>query len=283
MDAAGTGQLPTFFVIGAAKCGTTSLHHYLDEHPEISMSKVKEPQIFAEDGYRSRLGEYRSLFAREAAVRGESSAVYSQYPRWPGVPERIATSVPEARFVYLVGDPIERAISHYRQHVADGKESRTLSAALADWAREDSLFLCPSRYATQLRRYLEHFDADRVLVVDQRDLLEDRELTLSRVFGFLAVEPSFRSPGFEAKLNPTDLRRVPTALGRRLEETRVLRAARGVPMPAALRRGVRGLVSRRVRRPELERPLRARVAESLREEVEWLRAFTGQDFATWSL
>lgn len=283
MDALDPERLPTFFVIGAAKCGTTSLHHYLGQHPEISMSKVKEPQIFAEEDYRSRLPEYRSLFSAAEAVRGESSAVYSQFPRWPGVPERIAASVPDARFVYLVGDPVERAISHYCQHVADGKESRNLAAALADWAREDSLFVCPSRYATQIRRYLDHFEADRLLVVDQRQLLEDRERTLSRVFSFLAVDPAFRSSDFEAKLNVLDVRRVPTAVGGRVRETRAFEAARRLPLPGPLRSGARRLVSRRVRRPELEGPRRARIADSLRDEVEWLRTFTGQDFPTWSL
>lgn len=275
--------LPTFFVIGAPKCGTTSLHHYLDQHPAIEMSRVKEPQVFAEPDCEARLGAYDELFAGAAPVRGESSAVYSQFPRWPDVPRRIREHVPAARFLYLVRDPVERAVAHYAQHVADGKERRSLDEALADWPAPDSLYLCPSRYATQVRRYLEHFDAARLLVVDQADLLRSRGETLRRVFAFLEVDPAFESERFERRLNTRDARRAATALGERIGDSPVFERARRMPLPGPLRRGLRRLVSRRVGRDELDPPLAARISESLRPEVEWLREFSGLGFADWSL
>jgi Sulfotransferase family len=276
--------LPSFFVIGAPKCGTTSLHHYLDQHPEVAMTTVKEPQLFAGPEYDpARLEEYAGLFRPGAAARGESSAVYSQFPRWPGVAKRIAEAVPGARFLYLVGDPIDRALAHYSQLVNDGKEARPIEDALADWRADDSLYLCPSRYATQLGQYLEHFDRDTILVVDQCDLLDRRPATLARVFEFLGVDPGYRSPRFTERLNARAVQRPETALGRRVRGTRAFGAVRRAPLPDPARRALRRLVSRPVARPTLEPEFRAELADSLGEEVAWLRSFAGQEFASWSL
>lgn len=274
--------LPSFFVIGAPKCGTTSLHLYLDQHPGIEMSSIKEPAIFAEPGFESRLGRYKEMFRGETSTRGESSAVYSQHPRWPAVPGRIRKVVAEARFIYVVRDPIERAISHWRQHVADGKEPRPLSEAMSDWEREDSLYLCPSRYATQIRHYLGHFDPERILVLDHAELSRDTEAALSSVFRFLDVDQAFRSPRFAERLNQGEQKRRPTAIGRSLEGI-PLAAARRLPLPARFRERARGLVSRPVAAQPLEPELRRRIAASLGDEIEWLREFAGRSFPDWSV
>lgn len=120
-DKSGDGALPTFFIIGAAKAGTTSLHWYLDQHPEVGMSTIKEPNFLSgpENGipYPTRriteLSDYRRLFDPTYPVRGEASPSYTNSPRRRGVPERVKKLVPAARFIYLVRDPVERTISHY--------------------------------------------------------------------------------------------------------------------------------------------------------------------------
>jgi hypothetical protein len=272
--------LPTFFVIGAPKCGTTSLHFYLDQHPEIAMTTDKEPNVFAREDYRDRLDRYEELFAVRAAVRGESSVIYSEHPCWQGVPTRIRVQVPEARFIYVVGDPVERVIRHYAQLVIDGKASGRLDDALADYEQDYNGLACGSRYATQVRQYLDHFDASRILIVDQRDLLEAREPTLSRVFAFLGVDASFRSPAFEQVRNTQVQRRTPRPLGR-LAASPPLAPLKRVSYPAAIRRRIRRHTSTPVPRPRLDPALRARFAESLREETAWLREFSGLRFETW--
>jgi hypothetical protein len=272
--------LPTFFVIGAPKCGTTSLHFYLDQHPEIGMTTDKEPNVFAHEDYDHRLDRYAELFAGPAPVRGESSVVYSEHPCWRGVPARIRAQVPEARFIYVVGDPVERVIRHYAQLVEDGKVSGGLDAALADFDQDYNGLACGSRYATQVRQYLGHFDASRILIVDQRDLLEARAPTLSRVFAFLGVEASFRSPAFEQERNTLAQRRTPKPLGR-LAASPPLAPLRRLSYPAAIRRRIQRHTSVPVSRPRLDPALRARFAESLREETAWLREFSGLRFETW--
>src|SRR5205085_10467190 len=101
--------LPNLIVIGAAKCGTTSLHRYLDLHPEVAMSKTKQLHFFTEkENWGRGLAWYESHFDTPAQVRGESTPAYSAWPVHRGVPERIARVVPDTRLIYLVRDPVER-------------------------------------------------------------------------------------------------------------------------------------------------------------------------------
>jgi len=123
------GSLPTFLIIGAAKAGTTSLHSYLAEHPEISMSSEKEPMCFEPPDWHRRLGEYASCSTSRGRSAGEASIAYSPTrglrrsrigcARWSRTP----------RIVYLVRDPIERMLSHcahmeWNRHLWGAQRSR---------------------------------------------------------------------------------------------------------------------------------------------------------------
>jgi hypothetical protein len=283
--------LPTFFIIGAPKAGTTSLHHYLDQHPEIQMSAVKEPRFFAgpENGipyppdYVGSLPEYEALFDPSFEVRGESSTDYATHPRRAGVPERIGEAVPEARFVYAVRDPVARAVSHYKMGVALLGERRPIREALGD-PHPRSPYIAPSLYATQLELYLQRFPEERILVLDQADLLSDREPTLRQVFSFLGVDPTPDSSGFEDELLSSERwRAYPDGYASFM-------ARRVAPMfrwiPAEFRRSARAAVERRLWPPidtELDDELRARLQERFAPEVERLRELTGKPLAKWSV
>ena len=120
-------MLPNLIVIGAAKCGTTSLHAYLDEHPEIAMSREKELHFFVDRKNWGRGIEwYEAQFDASAPVRGESSPGYSAYPLYEGVAERMARVVPDAKLVYLVRDPVERVVSHYTHRTVNWPEMGTI-------------------------------------------------------------------------------------------------------------------------------------------------------------
>ena len=190
------GALPNLVVIGGLKCGTTSLHHYLNLHPEIAMSRPKELNFFVEE-LNWELGPewYASHFDRDAPVRGESSPHYTNLPRFAGVAERMRDTLgPDARVVYLVRDPIDRMLSHYLHNVGGGYEHRELASALAD---EGSAYVTRSRYAMQLEPYIDAFGSERVLVVSREELAVERETTVRLVFEFCGVDPSFRSDQFD--------------------------------------------------------------------------------------
>jgi hypothetical protein len=285
--------LPTFFIIGAPKAGTTSLHLYLDQHPEIQMSANKEPRYFAgpengvpyPPGRVSTLDEYEALFDPSVAVRGEASTDYAFHPRREGVPARIKRLVPDARFLYLVRDPIARTISHYKMRVAFLGERRPLTQVLADLSDPASPYVWPSLYASQLERYLSAFPLERIMVVDQADLLSERERTLREIFSFLDVTPDVTSERFHERLSDSREWRAYSFWYSRLVDSVIAPAARWVP--ASARRSVRRSLERHlwpeVETPSLDPDLERRLHTMFGNEADRLRALTGQAFSSWSV
>ncbi len=89
-------MLPNLLIIGAAKCGTTSLHEYLGAHPEIFMAGRKELELFTRDDWRERIGWYEEQFPVDAPVRGESTPTYTMAPYLASTSERMHELVPDA-------------------------------------------------------------------------------------------------------------------------------------------------------------------------------------------
>jgi sulfotransferase family protein len=276
-------MLPNLVVIGARKCGTTSLYHYLAAHPEIAMSRQKELRFFvAERNWPRGVDWYRRFFDVDAPVRGEASPCYSEHPIHAGVPARMAALIPDAKLVYLVRDPIDRLVSHWVMDSALGYERRPFAEAVADLDR--SRFALYGRYWTQVERYLEHFAAERIHVVDRHELLRRREAVMAGVFAFLGVDPSFTSAGFDAVHNPRYERRLrrPVAVARRrltaaIGSRRMVAVRRRVPRPLYL------AFSEPIEPPEIDPELRGRLVDYYSDDVARLRSFTGQAFASWSL
>lgn len=291
-------MLPNFFVIGAAKCGTTSLSQYLACHPEVHMSAIKETRFFAAPdptrpfgGPRvERLSDYQSLFRSDAAARGEASPAYSQYPWRTGVPERIHELIPDARFVYLVGDPVTRLVSHYRQAVSQTGQTQPLAQIVLDGMGAagdvEHSFICAGRYALQVERYLEVFSAAQLLVLDQNELRHDRRAALSRVFAFLDVDPDYWSEKFTLEQNRgAEHRRVSSGVYGKLRASPLHRLLETLPPGARDRlvQSARRAIAPPVGDVALDPDLRRRLEAHYRPEVARLRELTGQRFAEWSL
>jgi hypothetical protein len=277
------GALPNLVVIGGLKCGTTSLHHYLNLHPEIGMSRPKELNFFVEE-LNWPLGRdwYASHFRDADPVRGESSPHYTNRPRFDGVAERVAATLPAARLIYMVRDPIDRMLSHYLHNIGGGYDDRPLEEALSD---PDTAYVDRGRYFFQLEPYLERFDDERIQVVTREELKRDRAATMRRVFGFLGVDPDFTSPQFEREWE--------TGTAKGSGRFRVMDRAVRLPglraldrnfdrLPESLRWAVERLVHDPGRgaapKPELPAGLRGRLAERYRPEVERLERWSGREF-----
>jgi Sulfotransferase domain len=284
--------LPTFFIIGAPKAGTTSLYYYLAQHPQIQMSTVKEPSFFAfpqsslDDSRKiNRLDKYEQLFDSSVAVRGEASPNYTMYPLRQGVPERIRELVPDAKLVYVVRDPIDRTVSHYHQLVASEGENASLGETLSDLSDPRSPCVCSSLYALQLELYLRSFPQERILVIDQAELLAERRITLSKIFTFLTVDEAFDSSQFDIELLKSNERRIyPPSFTRFVGHTVRPRLQW---LPSRVRRSLRRSVERVLLPPLemsiLDEDLRSRLEGFYAGEVERLRALTGKTFSTWSI
>ena len=280
----GRGALPNLLVIGGLKCGTTSLHHYLNLHPEIAMSRPKELNFFVEQ-LNWPLGPdwYAAHFDGGAAVRGETSPHYTNRPRFAGVAQRMRAVVGESHLIYMVRNPIDRMLSHYLHNVGGGYETRGLTEALSD---PDSAYVARSRYAFQLEPYLDNgFTTESIEIVSREELKENRSATMGRVFGFLGVEDTFTSEQF--------VREWETGTSKGGERFRLMDRAVRIPGLRALDRNfdrlperLRWLVERMVHdpgageapKPEVPPGLREWLTNLFRDDVSRVEELAGRKF-----
>jgi hypothetical protein len=206
--------LPNFIVIGAAKAGTTALYWYLEEHPDVFMSPVKETNFFAygvDEGGRLLYGdpdvhrfpiktlqEYEQLFARagDTLAVGEASHIYLECPQ---APARIRNLLPGVRLIASIRHPVDRAYSDYLMYLRRrGRRfdpDRQLTAT-SEWARPDSRWMQVSRYYEQLSRYFAVFPRDQIHVMLFDDLKANPAGAVQEVYRRIGVDPAF-IPDFE--------------------------------------------------------------------------------------
>ena len=201
--------MPNFFIVGAARSGTTSLDRYLSQHPEIYITPKKETHFFTDDHFPAcfkgpgdeRLNRllmrdadlYARLFAGVTGAKaiGESSAFYLCFP---GTAERIAQTVPDAKILMILREPVARAYSAYMMLIRDGRETLGFQEGLSWeeerrqqgfepmwWYKELSL------YFRQVKQYLDVFGVERVKVLLYEELFAQPEQVLREVFAFLGV------------------------------------------------------------------------------------------------
>jgi hypothetical protein len=272
---------PTFLIIGAQKAATTSMWAYLRSHPEIHMPDYKELGFFvAEMNWSRGLGWYESLYdgAGDAIARGEASPYYTMYPFFDGVPERIASVMPDAKLIYVLRDPVERMRSMYLQLLTDGTERRPMNEAL----RYDARYVVLSSYALQLERYLACFERSQILLLTSEELYTHREEVMRHVCVFLGVDP-WAPMNLSDESNRSEGKRVPTAIGRLL-----------TPLAAEQLPRVRHKIASHWGHPLLSRaipPESTRLSEELRRQmadlvgpdVERLARWMGPSFSGWGL
>lgn len=180
---------PNLFIIGSMKSGTTSLHEYLNEHPDIFMSDVKEPGYFAEcmNYYPKDIDWYESLFSdvKDESIIGESSTNYTKLPICTDVVEKIWEYNPGARFIYIMRNPVDRVISHYWHGVKYGDERDDALTAI----KKKQEYICFSDYATQLEPYIERFGSDCIYTLTFEAFIADTAGELKAIFDWLGVDP----------------------------------------------------------------------------------------------
>ncbi|MFP4614869.1 MAG: sulfotransferase domain-containing protein [Thiohalorhabdus sp.] len=182
---------PDLFLIGAPKAGTTTLAELLDSHPEIALSRPKEPHFLTQNRERG-LDWYRECFpGPENRVLLDASTSYSTDPLGngqratplAGVPERLHALSPQARLIYVVREPVARTYSAYWHDVRLGYERLPFREAIA----QDPMYLAASDYAGQLERYLPFFPLERILVLRAEDLWRDPHGVAGECFDFIGV------------------------------------------------------------------------------------------------
>jgi hypothetical protein len=303
---------PNFFIIGAPKAGTTSLYHYLDQHPQIYMCPVKEPCHFASEvtpenfspqyrkiylaaaardatagekrfsGYVPEWADYLSLFASamdETAI-GEASVCYL----WsPSAAKNIASRLPNARIVALLRHPIERAWSQYLHGVANGYISKSFRQQIENCLRSRADEFTPAYpflefglYSGQIRTYFDLFPRQNVKVCLYQDGLT---AILPELFRFLNVDPDFQINFGTRHLDSANAA-TPTAVYRSLSKSGLWQPLRRLVPPRA-RAALRRLAFRKHTVPPMQEMDRRFLCNYYREDVLSLSKVLDRDLSSW--
>ena len=296
-------RLPNFLVIGAARSGTTSLYHYLAQHPQIFMSPVKEPRFFALEGHPldfrgpgderlradtiTSFDRYQELFAGagdEIAV-GEASTVYLSHK---AAPDAIARYLPGVRLIALLRDPAERAHSAFQHLIRDGWEPLTdFGEALRDeprriadgwydfWHYRERGF-----YYRQLSRYFDRFGADRIRIFLYEDFVQNPLVVLEDIYRFLGVETEFRAD-VSARHNASGRARS-AGMQRFLTGRHPLKEAARKLIPERLGHRVISLLQREnLTTSSIPPETRAWLVEGYRDDTQRLEELIGRDLSAW--
>jgi hypothetical protein len=295
---------PNFFLVGAPKCGTTSLYHYLGQHPDIYISPTKEPNYFADEirfenfteefqrmdlanpgsGPVSEWPEYLRLFqgANGEAALGEASVCYLWSKTAPG---NIAAKFPDSRIIMVLRDPVERAFSQYLHMLTYANSPVSFrehfeAALVSKSTRISKLypFLEFGLYYEQVKRYLALLPRERIGIYFYEDYLRDPLGLVQDIFRFLNVDPAFKpnlSMRHTVPLVPRSY-----AISRFLKRLGWWELAKSLS-PPALRRKLRRVAFRPRTGLVVEPQDRARLLEYYREDIRNLAGFLDRDFSAW--
>jgi hypothetical protein len=288
--------MPNFLIIGAMKSGTTALYYYLEQHPEIYMSPVKEPNFFSSQEQENaadtvtHIGTYQHLFRGASGEKAIGEASHS-YLYEPGAAAEIRRYIPEARLIAILRNPIDRAYSHFLHMVRTGAEP------LDDFAqalREDEVGIHKERsfqdyierglYYDQLERYFGTFLREQVRVYLYEDLSGAPISTVQDAFRFLKVDDSF-VPDVSLRRNVSGNPKY-KILDRLLRSQSRIKHAAKIYLPARMRwrlsKAFDDLKTRNlVEPPPLQPEVRQQLIRVYREDILKVQELIHRDLSGW--
>jgi len=182
--------IPTFLVIGAMKCGTTSLCAYLRQHPEVYVPEQKDVYFFSNDNIYAKGWDWYLQQLKEGIgckQIGEGTDNYSKIAEFPNAAKRIKRHVPHAKLLYIVRNPIQQIESAWAHMKVMNGESLPFESAI--FSRNFYVDNC--RYLRQINVYRELYDERSIKVIFLEDMIEDIDRVMKDVFDFLGVDSSF--------------------------------------------------------------------------------------------
>lgn len=212
--------LPDFLIVGAQKCGTTSLYRNLVGHPSIVPARIKEVHFFnnSHNYFQGGVGWYKAHFPtflrkyyithfrRKDFLTGEASPFYMYHPH---APRRISELLPEAKLIVILRNPVDRAYSHYHHEVERGCETVSFEDAIrleeerlrgefdklmqdehyTSWKYNHNSYLLRGVYVDQIKRIHTYFDKSQVLILKSEDFFRDSQATIEKILQFLGLPP----------------------------------------------------------------------------------------------
>ena len=282
-----------FFIVGAPKSGTTSLYHYLSEHPQVEMSSQKEPDYFSDKAIHEQgmyyaknrvdtLDKYESLFVqKESVVYGEASVSYLFYEN---VAEDIKKYNPNAKIIIMLRNPIERAFSHYLMDYRLGLISDSFENVLAKISKHKNAHLFyqqyieVSKYAKQIQRYLDFFKKENILFIDYEDFKKNVSKTVDQVYNFLNISTEFVAD-INTKHNTFIMPK--NKIIRLIYSFVFLRKILTFLFPTYLVKNIRVLLFKSDKKPELLKETRSLLSIIFNDDIKKMEEVLAKNYSKW--
>lgn len=260
-------KLPSFLIIGAQKSGTTTLYRDLLTQPGVFFPYIKEPNNLSDERVLTAAGlsEYADLYktSKDSDIRGDASTGYSRHPRFPNVPERAKHLLgPDIKLIYIIREPVSRIVSNHHHMFTNAECSPTIEEFFGN---DEHYCIDTSRYAKQIRTWLEHFPLSsmRVLIFEEytkrrREVIEE----LAPFLGFTA-EPDLVDP--DSRFNAAADRSSDRGLFMRIQRSSLYGRLRPLMSPATRDRLRKWLAPKA---PPPPPPPTAETVESMLETLE---------------
>ncbi len=293
-------RMPNLFIIGAAKAGTTALYDYLAQHPQVFLSRFKEPMFFSrEENYAKGSDRYEEAHfagAEGYPVRAEATPHYLYWS------EKVAPRIKEVygenpvKFIVAFRDPVSRAYSWYWNMVREGREDLDFGEALrveehrleqnhAELYQLGAMvygYSAGSRYASLLQPYLELFSPEDFFFVFQDDLKSRVDETCAEIFEFLGIESSTQMN--TSKSNPAAMPRS-RLFHKTLRQRSLFKELIKPFMPSRARSALKSKLMQANLKETTYVPLDRQLAHELRlsytTEIEKLEKITGRELSSW--
>ena len=272
-------------IVGAMKCGTTSLFFYLAEHPEIAPCRKKETFFFSAPCWSKGFDWYQSLWEdwnpNQHKIALEGSVDYTRIPTYTNAAERIFSLKDRAnfKFIYIMRNPIDRIESHYTHGLAAGWQEIEKSGSKTI----DRDLIVPSLYAMQIAEYYKRFPAENILLLNFDDLKTNPKDLLKQVCQFLEIDPNYEFEAINKVHNANKQRLVNESLWRRLKKVSFFRFfARKISKKQKAK--IYGLLGKKIQKNvKLSPEQKQYIWKELAEDLKNLERKYGFDVGRWGI
>lgn len=275
-------MLVDLVILGAQKCGTTSLASQLAQHPNICFCETKEPGYFNQvDDWKAGIHAYHSLYApKEGQLCAEASTMYTFLPEWQGTHARLFAYNPNLKLIYIMRQPVERVISNYSHDLVRG----FLKSPPEEVVFKDPAYINRTRYAVQLRPYLELFPRENILLLVFEEYVADQAQTLRQIASFLGIPAgSFGVSGKAEKHKSVGQTYLSNPVVRALVRSRAFQAARP-HLSASIRQPIRRRLSSHLdEKPAFSPELRRDIWRFVEDDVCGVEELLGRRLDAWRL
>ncbi|WP_159783705.1 sulfotransferase family protein [Sodalinema gerasimenkoae] len=278
---------PHFIVVGAHKSGTSSLHTYLNQHPEICLPPKKGLDLLSRRNFKEleEAREYLSQFeeAESGQVLGEVSSVYLHGGQ--KFVEKLKHLFPEIKIIAILRNPIERAYSHalwdHRNHAYTQDELDNLDQYFHQSIMTSTKFLIPGQYHTHLQTYLSHFDRGQIKLFRHEDFIKNSDDFFAEIFDFVGVDPTFH-PDMSSRLHVGSVQ-LSNPYRTLLKQGESMRSVVKLFMPKAMRQFIRDKLYAKsyAPKPLMSKDLRLELINYFHDEVIHLQELTGLEVSHW--